>query len=600
MSAAVENKPDAAVPAVEQAGAPPVRPANVASLYVGDLDPNVREQQLLELFRTCGTVLNVRVCRDIITQRSLGYGYVNFQDASEAEKALNTLNFKQVGDKYIRLMWQQRDPSLRYSGSGNIFVKNLDEKVDSKDLHEMFKAFGSILSCKVMADEHGHSRRYGFVHFKSEDAASEAIKNLNKGGRSEDGKPDPAALYVAHFIRRNARIAALLANFTNVYIKQVLPTIDKETIEKFFAKFGGITSAITKTDAKGRVFAFCNFASHDDAVKAIEAVHGKEVEGITAAGESIYVQRAQPRSERLVELRGKYMQRQSLGNNLYVRNFDPDFTDEQLRELFREYGEIRSCRVMTDEKGNSRGFGFVSFHNAEQANQALREMNGRMLNGKPLVVNIAQRRDQRYSMLQVQFQQRLQAMLQQRLPMMPFMQHAPMHAPGPHQGGQQQQQGGQRLGRKMRNGGNNNNGANANARGSSNQPNHRQHIARGGRQGGRGNNNNAAAAAAEQPTLDQGYGTPQQGAQIPETPPLAPITAEELMAMPVDDQKTALGERLYVKVHEITAEHAPKITGMFLEMEPLDALAILDNPTRMKEKVEEALCVLRAHQLEKK
>lgn len=68
---------------------------------------------------------------------------------------------------------------------------------------------------------------------------------------------------------------------------------------------------------------------------------------------------------------------------------------------------------MTDANGVSRGFGFVSFANAEQANAALREMNGRMLNNKPLIVNIAQRRDQRYTMLRMQFQQRLHLMMKQ-------------------------------------------------------------------------------------------------------------------------------------------------------------------------------------------
>lgn len=87
---------------------------------------------------------------------------------------------------------------------------------------------------------------------------------------------------MANFIRRNARLAALVANFTNIYIKQVLPTVNKEVIEKFFAKFGGITSAAACKDKSGRVFAFCNFEKHDDAVKAIEAMHDKHIDGITA------------------------------------------------------------------------------------------------------------------------------------------------------------------------------------------------------------------------------------------------------------------------------------------------------------------------------
>ncbi|KAH9601568.1 Polyadenylate-binding protein/Hyperplastic disc protein [Trypanosoma melophagium] len=538
------------------------KPLQVASLYVGDLDPAINEPQLVELFKPYGTILNVRVCRDIITQRSLGYGYVNFDSPESAAKAMEALNFKRVGEKCVRIMWQQRDPALRYSGNGNIFVKNLKNEVDSRALSLIFKKFGDILSCKVMEDEGGKSRGYGFVHFKEDDAAKDAITKMN--GDKENADEAKAGLYVANFIRRNARLAALVANFTNVYIKQVLPTVDKDIIEKFFSKFGGITSSATCKDKNGRVFAFCNFEKHDDAVKAIEAFHDQVIEGVTAPGEKLYVQRAQPRSERLIALRQKYMQCQSLGNNLYVRNFDPDFTEKNLHELFQEYGDIRSCRVMTDANGNSRGFGFVSFENADQANAALREMNGRMLNGKPLIVNIAQRRDQRYTMLRLQFQQRLQMMMRR-------MQPAPFVAQGP---------GPQR--RNARN------------------------AQRGGG-GGAGRHHQAPQqqmpAPHPQPDMFStpsmaftAQRTPQPSPGVaPDTPPLPPITAEDLRTMTVDEQRAALGDRLYIKVFEIAPDHAPKITGMFLEMDLKDAFTLLYNQKLLHEKVTEALCVLKAH-----
>ncbi|KAF8298500.1 polyadenylate-binding protein 1 [Trypanosoma cruzi] len=539
----------------------------VASLYVGDLDPVVTEPHLVELFKPFGTILNVRVCRDIITQRSLGYGYVNFNSHDSAAKAMEALNFKRVGDKCMRIMWQQRDPALRYSGNGNIFVKNLKNEVDSRELSVIFKKFGDILSCKVMEDEEGKSRGYGFVHFKNDNAAKEAIENMN-GEKDHADEEKKMGLYVANFIRRNARLATLVANFTNVYIKQVLPTVDKEVIEKFFSKFGGITSSATCKDKNGRVFAFCNFEKHEDAVKAIEASHEQFVDGVVPPGEKLYVQRAQPRSERLIALRQRYMQCQTLGNNLYVRNFDPEFTEENLHELFKEYGVIRSCRVMTDANGNSRGFGFVSFENADQANAALREMNGRMLNGKPLIVNIAQRRDQRFMMLRLQFQQRLQAMMR-RMHSMPFVSHG--HLP-------------QRR----------------NARGT-------QRGGGGGGVGGGGAGRIQAPPPMPPPVQQDMFATPSMAfapprtpqpspGVAPDTPPLPPITAEDLRSMSVDEQRAALGDRLYIKVFEIAPDHAPKITGMFLEMDLKEAFTLLTNQRLLQEKVIEALCVLKAHE----
>lgn len=53
------------------------------SLYVGDLDQNVNDSQLYDFFNQVGQVVSVRVCRDLSTRRSLGYGYVNYSNTQD-------------------------------------------------------------------------------------------------------------------------------------------------------------------------------------------------------------------------------------------------------------------------------------------------------------------------------------------------------------------------------------------------------------------------------------------------------------------------------------------------------------------------------------
>ncbi|GAB1301670.1 Polyadenylate-binding protein [Apodemus speciosus] len=377
----------------------------MASLYVGDLHPDVTEAMLYEKFSSAGPILSIRVYRDVITRRSLGYASVNFEQPADAERALDTMNFDVIKGKPVRIMWSQRDPSLRRSGVGNVFIKNLNKTIDNKALYDTFSAFGNILSCKVVCDENG-SKGHGFVHFETEEAAERAIEKMN-GMLLNDRK-----VFVGRFKSRKERETELgtrTKEFTNVYIKNFGDRMDDETLNGLFGRFGQVLSVKVMTDegGKSKGFGFVSFERHQDAQKAVDEMNGKELNG-----KHIYVGRAQKKVDRHIELKRKFeqvTQDRSIryqGINLYVKNLDDGIDDERLQKEFSPFGTITSTKVMT-EGGRSKGFGFVCFSSPEEATKAVSEMNGRIVATKPLYVALAQRKEERQAHLTNQYIQRM-------------------------------------------------------------------------------------------------------------------------------------------------------------------------------------------------
>lgn len=76
-------------------------------------------------------------------------------------------------------------------------------------------------------------------------------------------------------------------------------------------------------------------------------------------------------------------------NKLYVGNFPYSVSEDQLREIFSQYGEISELAMIMDrDTGRPKGFGFITFATQEAAEKAL-EQNGNDLDGRPLKVNMA-------------------------------------------------------------------------------------------------------------------------------------------------------------------------------------------------------------------
>eukprot|EP00041_Stephanoeca_diplocostata_P019271 m.413014 g.413014 ORF g.413014 m.413014 type:complete len:643 (+) comp21261_c0_seq1:233-2161(+) len=595
-----------APPAAQQA-------TSSASLYVGDLAPEVTEAMLFEKFAEMGQVASIRVCRDAITRRSLGYAYVNFVNSVEASAALDRMNFDTIQGVPCRIMWSQRDPSVRRSGVGNIFIKNLHEDIDNKALYDTFATFGNILSCKVVQDHQGKSRGFGFVHYETQKAADTAIEKVN-GMLLND-----VQVFVGKFKSKGDRMEDIARNqnmYTNLFIKDFRSDMTEEQLEDMFKEFGTVTSRKILMSAEfegkeSKPFAFVSFDKSEAARAAVEALHGKEVDG-----HKLYVSRAQKKAERLNNLRREYERKRAenqaryKGVNLYVKNLDDSVTDDQLRAEFAEFGDISSAKVMT-EKGVSKGFGFVCFSTQDAATKAVTEMNGKIVGSKPLYVALAQRKEDRKAQLAAQHNQRISNMRMQagmfQQPGMPpmympsVMQMAPQsrqfypqaqvgRRPYPNQQmlAMQAQYRGMPMG-----GGQQPRMVQSNPRGQGRQAKRTQGGGQFRGQQGR-NMPNMQQVPMQQQQQPNPSVPPQQPTQL-QQPGQEPLTAGALASATNEQQKQMLGERLFPLITQTHHDLAGKITGMLLEMDNSELLHLLEDKNALKLKVEEAVKVLEEH-----
>uniref|UniRef100_A0A673VHY2 Polyadenylate-binding protein n=1 Tax=Suricata suricatta TaxID=37032 RepID=A0A673VHY2_SURSU len=490
---------------------------------------------LYKKFSLAGPILSIQVCRDMITRRSLGYAYVNFQKPADAELALNTMNFDIIKGRPVRIMWSQRDPSLSKSEVCSIFINNLDKSIDNKALYDTFSAFGNIFSCEVICDENG-SKGYGLVDFETQKAAERAIKKMN--GMLLNGHE----VFVGRFKsckEREAELGARAKELTNVNIKKFGEDMDDECLEDLFGKFGPALSVTEMTDESGKSkgAGFVSFKRHEDAQEAADEKNGKELNG-----KQIFVGQNQKKVEWQVERKHKFEQMKQdwitryQGVNLYVRNLDDGIDDERLRKEFSPFGTITSAKVMM-EGGRSKGFGFVCFSSPEEATKAVTEMNGRIVGTKPLYVASAANKEELQARLINQYIQRMASVRAVPNPVInpyqPTQNCAAYYPP--------------------------------------------------------------SQIAQLRPTphwtsqgIMQHPGVHVQGQE--------PLTASMLASALPQEQKQIMSKWLFPLIQAMHPTFAGKITGMLLENENSELLHMLESPGSLRSKVDEAIAVLQANQ----
>ncbi|KAL4641518.1 ELAV-like protein 2 isoform X1 [Arapaima gigas] len=326
------------------------------NLIVNYLPQNMTQEELKSLFGSIGEIESCKLVRDKITElcedpsvanahlvlspvgQSLGYGFVNYVDPKDAEKAINTLNGLRLQTKTIKVSYAR--PSSASIRDANLYVSGLPKTMTQKELEQLFSQYGRIITSRILVDQvTGVSRGVGFIRFDRRVEAEEAIKGLN--GQKPPGATEPITVKFANNPSQKtsqALLSQLYQSPSRRYPGPLAQQAQRFRAPVFSSRFSPMT------------------------IDGVTSLAGINLPGHAGTGWCIF-----------------------------VYNLAPDADESILWQMFGPFGAVTNVKVIRDFTTNKcKGFGFVTMTNYDEAAMAIASLNGYRLGDRVLQATEAQ------------------------------------------------------------------------------------------------------------------------------------------------------------------------------------------------------------------
>lgn len=158
------------------------------TIFVGDLDDDITDGELRQAFDPFGDILNAKVCRDAVTNKSKNYGFISFTNKPDAEKAIREMHGSMLKRRPIKTNWATRnqktqpvqydyDQVYKETSEENctVYVTNLPDRISDQALTKHFELYGKILGSPRIFE----GKNFAFIKFDSHAAAATAIVKAN-------------------------------------------------------------------------------------------------------------------------------------------------------------------------------------------------------------------------------------------------------------------------------------------------------------------------------------------------------------------------------------------------------------------------------------
>lgn len=326
-------------------------PAQKTNLIINYLPQNMTEEEIKSLFSRVGEVDSLKLVRDKTVLfadplnpgapkgQSLGYGFVNFRRAQDAEQAITVFNGLRLQNKTIKVSYAR--PSSESIKGANLYVSGLPKTMTQEELEAIFAPYGTIITSRILtnAGKETNTKGVGFIRFDKKDEANHAIQSLNN--TIPQGCVEPISVKFSNVPGTN-----------KVGIPPVIPTFMNPMLARKFS--GPVHNSINKGLARFSPM------SGDAMIDAMFPRAPKTIATVTPGG----------------------------GWNIFVYNIAPETEENTLWELFGPFGAVQSVKLVKDAATNQcKGYGFITMTNYEEATMAIRSLNGYTLAGRVLQVS---------------------------------------------------------------------------------------------------------------------------------------------------------------------------------------------------------------------
>ncbi|KAK7889877.1 hypothetical protein WMY93_025437 [Mugilogobius chulae] len=282
-------------------------PNGRTNLIVNYLPQCMSQEELCSLFSSVGEVQTAKLIRDKVAGNSLGYGFVNFVNPNDAERAINTLNGLRLQSKTIKVSYAR--PSSDQIKDANLYISGLPRTMGQQDLEDLFSRFGRIITSRVLVDQaSGHSRGVAFIRFDKRSEAEDAIESLN--GQTPPGTSEPITVKFAaapnqtknqmgsqsyqsrrfggpvHHQSQRFRYSPINvghgggaegSNGWCIFIYNLTQDTDESMLWQMFGPFGAVANVKVIRDFKTnkcKGFGFVTMSNYEDAAVAIHNLNG--------------------------------------------------------------------------------------------------------------------------------------------------------------------------------------------------------------------------------------------------------------------------------------------------------------------------------------